>query len=47
MSSRTNDVATSSAIETVAETMIACGDTSVRRCSRPKRAGSCPCSPSE
>ena len=46
-SSCTKDVPISSAIEISAAATIACGETSVRRLSRPKSRGSWPCSPSE
>ena len=46
-SSCTNDVPIISAVEISAAATIACGETSVRRFSRPKARGSWPCSPSE
>ncbi len=42
-----NDVPTMSAIAIAAAATTDAGATSVRRCNRPKIAGSCPCSPSE
>ena len=44
---RVNDVPTMSTIAIAPAATTDAGETSVRRCSRPKTRGSCPCSPSE
>ena len=45
--SRVNDAPITRAIAMLPAATIEAGATSVRRCSRPNTAGSCPCSPSE